>query len=465
MSLASTDIDLPALAGADLVPPPSRLTRWREFLLRSPPRAFSHIPAEAYVRPFHRHHTARGRFIWLNDPACIKRVLVDNVANYPKAERELRFFVAIFGAGLVSTEGETWRRHRRIMAPSFDPRSVSGYAPAMVAVAEAHLARWDARAAGAEFDIAEDMTDLTLQVIARTMFSTAADDLAPLVYEAVRGAFAAMNFNLLDLLPIVGDARFTEREQVMRRLFKPLDTALGALIAERERDLTDAPYDLLTRLIAAKDAEGGARLAAQEVRDEAVTIFLAGHETTAVTMTWIWYLLSQHPAAEARLHAELDQVLGGRLPTAADVAQLAYTRMVVEEAMRLYPPAPGVSDRVALADDEVGGEKVSRGEAMLISSWALHRNPRFWDQPERFDPERFSPERSAGRPRFAYLPFGGGPHFCIGMSLAMTEAILLLATLARRYRLETTPGQTIELQQMVTLRPRGGIKMRLQPRG
>ena len=466
MSLAGANTEVPVLAGADLITPAGLLARWRDVVSRKPPRAFSHIPAEAYTRPLYRQRGLRGRFVWLNEPAAIKRVLVDNVANYPKSEMELRFFTAIFGAGLVGTEGETWRRHRRIMAPAFHPRSVTGYAPAMAAAAQAHLAQWEARGAGAgaEFDIAQDMTDLTLQIIARTMFSTAADGLAPLVYEAVQSAYVALSVNVLDLLPIVGPARFAQRERMMARIFEPLDRALEALIAERERELTNSPDDLLTRLIAAKDDEGGARMSASEVRDEAVTIFLAGHETTAVAMTWIWYLLSQHPAAEARLHAELDQVLDGRAPTADDVAQLTYTRMVVEESMRLYPPAPGVSNRVALTNDEVGGEQIARGEIMLISTWALHRNPTFWDQPQRFDPERFSPDRSAGRPRFAYLPFGAGPHVCIGMGLAITEAVLILATLARRYRLEMTPGQRIELQQMVTLRPRGGIRMRLQPR-
>lgn len=464
MSLASADVETPFLAGADLINPSGLLARWRRRLASREVRAFSHIPGEVYARPFYRQRHIQGRFVWLNDPAAIKRVLVDNVANYPKTALELRFFAAALGEGLVSTEGETWRRHRRIMAPAFDPRSVAGYAPAMAAAAEAHLAGWTALGAGAEFDIAQDMADLTLRIIARTLFSAAADGLGPLVREAMRNFFAAFNANLLDLLPIIGPARATQRERTMRRIFEPLDTALGAVIAERERNLTDAPADLLTRLIAAKDDQGGARMTAREVRDEVVTIFLAGHETTAVAMTWIWYLLSQHPAVEARLHAELDQVLGGRALSAEDVARLPYTRMVVEESLRLYPPAPGITNRGALADDVVGGERIARGEIVLISSWALHRNPKLWERPERFDPERFSPERSAGRPRFAYLPFGAGPHVCIGMGLAMTEVILILASLARRHRLKLAPGQRVELQQHVTLRPRGGLRMRLQPR-
>jgi cytochrome P450 len=284
------------------------------------------------------------------------------------------------------------------------------------------------------------------------------------VDEAVSGARAALNFNLLDLLPVTGPARFARLERTMRRIFAPLDAALEALIAERERNLEGAPDDLLTRLIAAKDSEGGARMSAAEVRDQMVTIFLAGHETTATAMAWVWYLLSQHPAAEAKLHAELERVLAGRAPTADDVAALAYTRMVIEEAMRLYPPAPGFSDRVALAADTLCGEPVAPGEIMLVNTWMLHRNPKYWDHPERFEPERFCAERSAGRPRFAYLPFGAGPRICIGMSLALTEAVLILAALAQRHRLRLPPGRPVELQQQVTLRPRGGLKMVLQPR-
>jgi cytochrome P450 len=235
------------------------------------------------------------------------------------------------------------------------------------------------------------------------------------------------------------------------------------MISARRASLADAPKDLLTRLIAATDPEDGGGMSDQEVRDEVVTIFVAGHETTAVTMTWVWYLLSQHPEAEAELHAELDAVLGDRPPTPDDLPKLVYARRVIEEAMRLYPPAPGMS-RVALADDELCGVSVRAGTEISVSPWVLHHSARLWEQPLRFDPDRFSPERSAGRPRFAYMPFGGGPRVCIGAALALTEAVLILAALARRFRPRLAEGEAVELQSRITLRPRRGMRMRLETR-
>jgi cytochrome P450 len=225
--------------------------------------------------------------------------------------------------------------------------------------------------------------------------------------------------------------------------------------------MADAPRDLLTRLMEARD-EDGKGLSPSEIRDEVITIFMAGHETTAVAMTFVWYLLSQHPAEEAELHAELEAVLGGRALSGEDVARLPYTRMVIEEAMRIYPPAPAVSGRVALNDDEICGVKVKAGGQVIITSWVLHRHRKLWENPERFDPERFSAERSAARPRFAYMPFGAGPRVCIGAAFAMQEAVLILATLTRRYRAVLVEDQEIQLQSRITLRPKGGIRMRIE---
>jgi cytochrome P450 len=265
-------------------------------------------------------------------------------------------------------------------------------------------------------------------------------------------------------MPIIGPRRMDAKEKAIHDDFANMDAAIYRMIAEREKNLDAAPKDLLTRLVAAKDPDNGAGLNAKEVRDEVITIFMAGHETTAVTMTWVWYLLSQHPAVEARLHAELDAVLGGHTPTADDIASLPYARMVIEEAMRLYPPAPGISTRVALKDDEICGVKVKAGTQVAISPWVLHRHRALWDRPERFDPERFNVQNSVGRPRFAYLPFGGGPRVCIGAVLAMTEAALILAVLAQRYQPRLADGQEIKLQTRITLRPKDGMRMRLERR-
>jgi cytochrome P450 len=427
--------------------------------------AFAGIPRAAYRKPIHRVLTPLGLAFWLNDPAAIKQVLVDNVANYPKTALERRFFAAVFGDGLLSTDGETWRAHRRIMAPSFDPRSVAAYAPTMAAASERFGARWDALPPGAEVDMAAEMTALTLEIIAQTMFSTSSARLAGLINETVQNAVAATNFSVLDVAPIIGGARLKARDARMRAIFAELDSALDRLIDEREMNAEGAPADLLSRLLAAKDAETGARMSAREVRDQVVTIFLAGHETTAATMTWVWYLLARNPAEAARLHAELDSVLAGRTPTAEDVQRLPYTRMVIEEAMRLYPAAPGVSDRQAQAADTLGGVRVPKGALVFINSWVLHRNPIWWPDPERFDPGRFLPEHAKDRPRHAYMPFGAGPRVCIGAALAMTEAMLILAVLAQRFRPTLVSDAPVRLQQRVTLRPRGGLPMRLVRRG
>jgi cytochrome P450 len=349
------------------------------------------------------------------------------------------------------------------MAPSFDPRSVASYAEAMASSSVAMADQWGALPEGTELDVSAEMTRLTLEIISRTMFSADAGEMTGLTGAALQeSADAAFNFNLLDILPIIGPIRLAQKVKLMGEIFAPMDGAIRRLIDARRGDASQR--DLLGRLVAALDEETGAGLTPQEVRDEVLTIFVAGHETTASAMTFVWYVLSQHPAWEARLRTELDAVLGGRAPTEADLPRLSLTRRIIEETMRLYPPAPGLSTRVALEADEIAGERIPAGAMVAVSSWVLHRHRRLWDEPDRFDPDRFLPERSAGRPRFAYLPFGGGPRVCIGQALAMTEATLILATLAQRFRLRLRPGHRVSIQSRVTIRPRGGLPMTIERR-
>jgi cytochrome P450 len=448
----------PPLAG--LGPPPRRAKP--PSLFGGQGNRFEAIPAAAYEQPIWRQGLLFRRAWLVNDPAALKRILVDNVANYPKTPLERAFFRALFGDGLLSSEGETWRAHRRIMAPSFDPRSVAAYADLMAETAASFAETWDGKAGG-EVDISEEMTDLTLEIISRAMFSADAAGMTGLTHRALqKGHEAAFAVGLLDLLPIVGPRRLAAKAQLMAEVFAPMDGALMKLVEARRGD--PGRRDLLGRLVGALDEDTGARLSPREVRDEVLTIFVAGHETTAAAMTFVWYLLAHHPAEEARLHAELDAVLGGRTPTHADLPALGYTRRVIEESMRLYPPAPGLSFRVALEADEIAGRRLPAGAMVLISPWVLHRHRRLWDEPERFDPDRFLPEHSAGRPRFAYLPFGGGPRVCIGQLLATTEAVLILATLAQRFRLRPKPGHLVEIVNRVTIRPKDGLPMRMERR-
>jgi len=309
-----------------------------------------------------------------------------------------------------------------------------------------------------------------LHIISRAMFSANSDEIVDIVEQGVGRYQTAVRPNLLDLL---GFPAWLTRLFSFRRdgagVFNEFDQTVDKLIESRARDeandLGGQPRDLLARLVAARDAETGGAMTAKEVRDEVVTIFMAGHETTAQALTWTWYLLSLHPAVEAKLQAELRAVLDGRTPQHEDIAKLRYTRMVIEEAMRLYPPAPGLTGRVAREADEICGRPIKKGAELAILPWVLHRHRTLWDDPDRFDPERFSKAGSASRPRFAYLPFGGGPRVCIGAQLAMTEVSLLVATMAQRYRLRLVNGQDIVLSLRVTMRPRNGIRMRLERRG
>ncbi len=421
------------------------------------------IPDAAYHQPFLMQRSPVGRMMWIGDPTLAKHVLVDAAANYPKAEIELRLFSALFGQGLLGIDGDIWRTHRRTMAPAFDPRSVATYGPAMTACAEAFAVSLDARPDGEVLDIAEAMTGLTLSIIARTMFGAEGAALEPLIRDSLRDAPEFSDFNLLDLMPWVGPRRMKSREARMAALFQPLDDAIGAMIAAREAGGA-ASNDLLARLIAARDETTGAGLSAREIRDEIITIFVAGHETTANAMTWIWYLLAQHPSEQVRLYDELAQVLAGRTPSQADIPALPLTRRVVDEALRMFPPAPGMSARVAKSGDVVGGQPVKAGTYMLISPWLQQRHRQAWDNPERFDPDRFLPERSQGRPRLAHMPFGAGPRVCIGQLMATHEIILILATVAQHYAFDLASDAPVRLHHNVTLSPRGGLPMRLRRR-
>jgi cytochrome P450 len=409
------------------------------------------------------------RILWrrmfiLNEPGAIRYVLLDNAANYTKSEVGRRLLEPGLGRGLLTSEGETWRRHRRIMAPSFDPRSVTGYAPIMTEVTQTLLEKWDALPDGSEVDAAAAMMHLTLHIISEAMFSSDSDEIVEAVEGGVNQYQTLVRPSLLDLLHF---------PQWFARLLAPLptdglfdefDRKVDLLLTERGRAPDAEPKDLLARLVAARDAETGGGMTPKEVRDQVVTIFMAGHETTSLALSWTWYLLSQHPAVEAKLHGELSEVLGGRTPKNDDIASLRYTRMVIEESMRLYPPAH-TTGRQPIKPDEILGHRIPAGVEVLIMPWLIHRKPQLWEDPERFDPERFAPERAAERPRFAYIPFGAGPRICIGAAFAMTEAILILATIAQRYRLRLKSSHPVEPQGLITLRPRYGMQMFLERRG
>ena len=434
--------------------------------LRQSLRAMRENAATAYPPESFDADIIEQRVLWrrmfvLNDPDAIRRVVLDNAANYTKTEIGRRILEPGLGRGLLTSEGETWRHHRRIMAPAFDPRSIAGYAPITTDVTRALLEEWEKPPEGGDIDVAVAMMHTTLHIISRTMFSSDSDGIVDIVEAGVNTYQTMAQPSILDFLHIPRWLTHLLVPRHTKGIFDEFDKKVDQLLMQRGRTPEAEPKDLLARLIAARDETGG--MTPKEVRDQVVTIFMAGHETTSQALSWTWYLLSQHPAVEARLHDELAAVLHGRTPRYEDLTKLPYTRMVIEESMRLYPPAHTFG-RSPIVADEVLGRRIPARADVLIVPWLLHRKPSLWENPDRFDPERFTPERVAARPRFAYLPFGAGPRICIGAAFAMAEAMLILATIAQRYRLHLKPGHPVEPQGLITLRPRYGLRMMLEPR-
>jgi cytochrome P450 len=443
--------------------PPERPLPPRQFVAAMRDNFIATYSADAYDSDF-----IERPFLWrtslvVNEPQAIKHVLLDNASNYRKSETYRRMLEPALGRGLLTSEGDTWRRHRRIMTPSFDHRSIVAYSPITVEAAASILEQWDRLPPGAEFDVGESMMHVALLVISRAMFSSDSDDMVEIVGTALKRYQSNVLPGLLDLLGAPLWLMRILRWRSERNILGEFNGAIARLIAQRGTAAGSDQRDLLGRLIAARDADTGARMSSREVRDEVITIFMAGHETVALVLTWSWYLLSQHPQAEAHLHAELASVLGGRSPRYDDIAALRYTRMVLEESMRLYPPLHTVS-RQAIGPDTVLGRPVPPGGIIMVSPWLLHRRPSLWKNPERFDPDRFAPDQAAGRHRFAYIPFGVGPRICVGMAFAMVESMLILAALAQRYRMRLAPGHVVEPQGLISLRPRHGMKMILERR-
>jgi cytochrome P450 len=336
---------------------------------------------------------------------------------------------------------------------------MAGYSAVITGVTRDLLAGWDALPDSSEVDVGAAMMHTTLYIISRTMFSANSDEIVNVVERGVEQYQTTVRPSPLDLLgfPVWFTQFFSHRNRTSA--FDEFDRAVDRLINDRAREPKNKPKDLLARLVAAHDAETGDRMTAKEVRDEVVTIFMAGHETTAQALTWTWYLLSLHPSVEAKLHQELTTVLNGRTPQYEDIADLRYTRMVIEESMRLYPPAHTMA-REPIAPDYILGHRIPSGAIVLIVPWLLHRKASLWDRPHRFNPDRFAAEP----PRFTYIPFGAGHRICIGAAFAMTEAILILATVAQRYRLRLKAGHPIEPRGLITLRPRHGLPMTVERR-
>jgi len=393
----------------------------------------------------------RQKIYSVGHPDAIRDILVTHQNKFKKS-RMLERARVLLGDGLLTSEGDLHRRQRRLVQPAFHRDRLAGYGAVMVERSAVLREQWKP---GQSMDVLQEMMRLTLAIVAKTLFSTEVDSEADEIGTALTQVFdlfeiILMPFSeILEKLPLPAVRRF-------HRARKRLDETIYRLIAERRVDGRDAG-DLLSMLLLACDEDDQGRMTDPQVRDEALTLFLAGHETTSNALTWTWYLLSQNPPAEAAFHAELDRVLAGRLPSFEDLPQLRYTESVLAESMRLFPPVWAIGRR-ALEDYPVGDFVIPARSVVLMSPYAVHRDPRWFPDPLEFRPERWLTEDPA-RPKFGYFPFGGGARVCIGERFAWMEGILILAALGQRWRLRLEPGHPVETHARITLRPKHGMRM------
>lgn len=398
-----------------------------------------------------------------------KRIFQENNRNYAKLPNPQNgLLVPLVGYGLLTNDGDSWLRQRRLVQPAFHRRRIAEFTKVMTQATAHMLQNWQGAAKeGASLDVSEEMVRLTLEIVGKSLFSV---DLTREA-ETVGSAFTAVNrqFREFSSHPFgiwLMNASWLPRTRRFLGNVALLDRVVNGIIDERRR-LRQAgggeAGDVLDLLMDARDEETGEGMDDRQLRDEVMTLMLAGHETTSNALTWTLYLLSEHRDVREELQQEVDRVLAGRIPTFDDIPQLAYTTMVLEESMRLYPPAYAVS-RTAVDEDVVGGFHVEKGAMITLSPYLTHRHPEFWENPDQFEPRRFSAERKAERPRYAYIPFGGGPRICIGNNFAMTEATLILAMIAQRFQLDHVPQHRVELEPLITLRPRHGMIMQLSER-
>ena len=404
-----------------------------------------------YFRAGHQH------MYFLNSPALVQEALVTKNAAFMKS-RILQRAKSLLGEGLLTNEGASHLRQRRLVQPAFHRDRLIRYAADMTALAIRSRSRY---ADGAVVDIDREMMRLTLAIVGRTLFSADVEEDAPIVGEAMNA--------LLEMMPVLMFPLSQYLQYLplpfMRRFMKAgetLDKTIYRIINERRASGEDTG-DLLSMLLQSRDTEGDhSGMTDKQVRDETLTLFIAGHETTATALTWAWYLLAEHPEVEAKMHREIDEVLGDREPTFADAPFLPYTGHVFGETMRLYPPAWAIG-RMATMDLEIAGYQIPRKSIVLLSPYTMHRSPKYWPEPDRFHPERWETE-DPDRPKFAYYPFGGGPRLCIGERFAWMEGVIILAALARKWRFRRADAAPVQLAPLLTLRAKGGLRLRAEAR-
>lgn len=392
-------------------------------------------------------------------PDCVKYVLQENPQNYTKGEN-FQDMKLVIGEGLVISEGDSWRSQRRLMQPSFHRQQIAAMVNDMTQLTAQMVERWQKLPAGATIDVSEQMLDLTQKILLKTTLSIDSDRNTTELIQAWNTIYKFLSDRLWAVIkpPI---SLPTPKNRQFQQAIDTLRTIANRIIQERKQG-NYTGHDILSMFMSTQDESGGG-LSDKQLHDQIVGLFSAGFETSAATLSWIWYLLSKYPTVERQLQTELTAVLAGRTPTFEDLPNLKYTKMVVQEAMRLYPGA-WVYARNNLTDDAIGGYHIPAGSMLLLSPFVTHRLPAFWDNPEGFDPDRFTPERSVGRPRYAYFPFGGGQRQCLGDIFALTEIQLIVAMVCQRFRLNLLPEHSVERQPLLTLQTRQGILMTLESR-
>jgi len=442
--------------GVAAAPPPLGLL---EFIRRARHNLLDLFPPAIFAQDMPQTQFLFLRSFLVNKPDYIEHVLLTNQQNYVKSHFVLRLLGPVLGQGLLTSEGALWRRQRRIAAPALQPRRLAGSIEIMAECAHALVERWNTYEGS--FDICPEMMSVTLDVIARTMFSADISAHSARIGKLMDAVIFGMRPSALDLL---GLPEWLPRPmpRAVKAAVAEFHALVAGIIAARRADGIDRG-DLLSILMNARDPDTGEAMTDRQLRDEVMTVFLAGHETTANALGFAWWLLAENPAVEARLHEELDRVLQGRPPCSADLASLPYTRMVLDEALRLYPPAHIIS-RMAVKEDRIGGVRVPAGATITISPYVTQRNPVLWLDPERFDPERFVPGQTSERHRFAYLPFGAGQRICLGMPFAIAEGQIILSAIAQSFSIRLEPGFKVEPVGLITLRAKNGIRVTLTPR-
>ena len=388
----------------------------------------------------------------LSHPDYVAHVLQKNPRNYLKDGYE---HIEIVGNGLLASEGNFWKRQRRVAQPAFHRERLAAMAETMTDATEKMLERWDSRSTKEPLDVDAEMSRLTLEIVGRTLFGTDVGGEAGGVGAALASVLN-LGFQRTGRFAPVPLGIPTSKNRRYRSAVRHLNGVVDDLISAR-RVNGGGDGDLLDMLLEARDEDTGKSMGERQLRDEVMTILTAGYETTARALSWTWYLIDANPQVRGKLEQEVDG-LNGRTPKFADLDKLPFAKMTVQESMRLYPPVWGLS-RIVAADDEVGDYRIPKGSRIVISQYVTHRHPDFWEDSNTFDPERFTPERSAGRPRYAYFPFSGGPRQCIGNNFATMEATLILTTIAQRYRLTLLPGHPVEPEPSFTLRSRYGMRM------